>query len=77
MYYSHTLRLVPAKIVRDWKMLFVTGRPLYDEGLADVAMETPGDVLSTSLTRSSVYADTPNNQLLDDLDFQEYKVGNS
>ena len=65
--------MVPAKIVRDWKMLFIAGRPLY---------ETDGDMSdakSSGVSQSSsygynqkVYQD--NQQLLDDSDFQEYKV---
>ena len=65
--------MVPAKIVCDRKMLFIAGRPLY---------ETDGDMSdakSSGVSQSSsygynqkVYQD--NQQLLDDSDFQEYKV---
>ena len=51
----------------------MTGRPLYEDGILD-AVDAAMDV-SMSLTRSSVYADVPNEQLLNDVDFQEYKVG--
>lgn len=68
--------LVPAKLVCDWKTLLITGRPLYEEALTDPNLEVPPDVISSSLTRSSVYTqqDIPNEQLLNDVDFQEYKV---
>ena len=65
--------MVPAKIVRDWKTLFIAGHHLY---------ETDGDMSdakSSGVSQSSsygynqkVYQD--NQQLLDDSDFQEYKV---
>ena len=66
-------RLVPAKIVCDWKMLFVAGRPLY-EGEGDMS-----DAKSSSVSGSSTYDPTHrthanNQQLLDDTDFNEYKV---
>lgn len=70
-------RLVPAKIVSDWKTLFVTGRPLYEETGLENSMDTAYTALSSSLTRSSIYGDTSNEQLLNEMDFQEYKVGNS
>ena len=65
--------MVPAKIVRDWKMLFIAGRPLY---------ETDGDMSdakSSGISGSSTYDYSQkihqnNQQLLDDSDFQEYKV---
>ena len=66
-------RLVPVKIVRDWKMLFIAGRPLY-EGEGDM-----NDAKSSSVSGSSTYDSThkthrDNQQLLDDTDFHEYKV---
>lgn len=73
-YFCVMYSLVPAKIVCDWKTLFVTGRPLYEEGIMDATMEATLDVMSSSLTRSSVYADISSEQLLNDVDFQEYKV---
>ena len=65
--------MVPAKIVRDWKMLFIAGRPLY-EGEGDMS-----DAKSSSVSGSSTYDSTHrtytnNQQLLDDTDFNDYKV---
>ena len=65
--------MVPAKIVCDWKMLFIAGRPLY-EGEGDMS-----DAKSSSVSGSSTYdptrrTHTDNQQLLDDTDFNEYKV---
>lgn len=75
-------RLVPAKIVLDWKMLFISGRPLYDNNSIAALTEVPGeagmgvDLNSSSITRSSLNTqhERSNDQLLNDLDFQEYKV---
>ena len=71
--------LVPAKIVRDWKMLFISGRPLYDTSVMDLAVGETGmgmDLNSSSITRSSVNTqhERSNDQLLNDVDFLEYKV---
>ena len=63
--------LVPAKMVLDWKLLFITGRPLYGDGSTG-----PVDALSSTITGSSdesrIYS--TNDQLLNDIDFQQYKV---
>ncbi len=77
-----SISLVPAKIVLDWKMLFISGRPLYDNSI--MMMDGPGggevgmgmDLNSSSVTRSSVNTqhERSNDQLLNDVDFQEYKV---
>lgn len=72
--------LIPAKIVRDWKMLFISGRPLYDSSIMDLAWGDQAgmgmDLNSSSITRSSLNTqhERSNDQLLNDVDFQEYKV---
>ena len=70
--------LVPAKIVRDWKMLFITGRSLYDSSGPELSgeMGVVMDLNSSSITRSSLNTqhERSNDQLLNDIDFQEYKV---
>ena len=63
-------------------MLFISGRPLYDNSvtaLPDIAGEGGAggvDLNSSSITRSSLNTqhERSNDQLLNDLDFQEYKV---
>lgn len=66
--------------MRDWKTLFVTGRPLYEDSILEASVATGvemgHEVISSSLTRSSICTqEVSNEQLLNDVDFQEYKVG--
>lgn len=65
--------MVPAKIVRDWKTLFIAGRPLYEE--SDGGSEG-GDVPSpvASSTASCPSQQVDSQQLLDDADLLEYRV---
>ena len=74
--------MVPAKIVRDWKMLFIAGRPLYEDGNegseGSEARDERGDVqssITSSLTSSQPSSQVDNGQLLDDADLTEYRVG--
>ena len=74
--------MVPAKIVRDWKTLFIAGRPLYedDNGGAEgvEGREEGGDVqssITSSVTSSQLSSQVDNSQLLDDADLREYRVG--
>lgn len=65
--------MVPAKIVRDWKTLFIAGRPLYEE--SDGGSEggdLPSPVASSTASCPSQQADSQ--QLLDDADLLEYRV---
>ena len=65
--------MVPAKIVRDWKMLFIAGRPLY-EGEGDMSDAKSSSVSGSSTCDPTRRTHTDNQQLLDDTDFNEYKV---
>ena len=57
-------RLLPPKLMRDWKELFVHGLPIYDVGSAEPTDEvTPEDVLEHD-----------RQQLLNEADFTEYRV---
>ena len=74
--------MVPAKIVRDWKTLFIAGRPLYEDGNEGVegtqGREEGGDVqssITSSVTSSQQSNQVDNGQLLDDADLREYRVG--
>jgi len=60
-------RLVPAKLMRDWAELFVSGQPLHDEE------ETTSSLLADSATMDLVLADEKH-RLLSDADFNEYRV---
>ena len=74
--------MVPAKIVRDWKTLFIAGRPLYEDGNGgseeSETRDEGGDVqssITSSLTSSQPSSQVDNGQLLDDADLSEYRVG--
>lgn len=60
--------------MRDWKTLFMAGRPLYEENLEASRRSAELDIMSSSLTRSTQLDTTTDDQLLNDIDFQEYKV---
>lgn len=60
--------------------MFVNGRPLTEDQVIDPLVDPDPLMESTdrsSFTRSSMYTqqDISNDQLLNDVDFQEYKVG--
>ena len=57
-------RLVPAKLMREWRALFEKGMPLYEEKPA----EEPTDPTVTQVLEEEKL------QLLDEGDFMEYKV---
>ncbi len=68
--------LVPAKIVRDWKVLFIAGKPLYDED--DTGPKNALSSVVTGIsdnTTGTQYNNMENSKILNDYDFQEYKVG--
>ena len=71
---THNYRLVPAKIVRDWKLLFISGQPLY-EGDGDMSDAKSSGVSGSSSHDYSLKTYRDNQRLLDEFDFQEYKVG--
>ena len=57
-------RLVPAKLMREWRALFETGIPLYEEkAIVEASDPTTEQVLEEE-----------RQQLLDEGDFMEYKV---
>lgn len=56
--------MLPAKLMREWTSLFVSGKPLFDVAdLADATELTPEQILEEE-----------RQQLLDEGDFMEYKV---
>ncbi len=72
---SPFLSLVPAKLVCDWKTLFIAGRSLYGEEWEEGGGE---DGASEAQTRSSVGSEPQpegdSEQLLDNRDLHEYRV---
>ena len=71
--------MVPAKVVHDWKTLFISGQPLYPER---VEGDDEGDGeggegesrLSQSTTVSGPPVDVVRDTLLDETDFWQYRV---
>ena len=62
--FSSFHRLVPAKLMRDWKALFVSGKPLYEQVPPPESTEpSPEQILEEE-----------RQALLDEGDFSEYKV---
>ena len=57
------LSLLPPKLMREWKTLFFSGQPLFEEAPADHIELTAEQVLEEERL-----------QLLDEGDFMEYKV---
>ncbi|XP_068952228.1 sperm flagellar protein 2 [Petaurus breviceps papuanus] len=64
-YRSLTHNLIPIKIMRDWKELFFSGKPLYDQASIDP--------LPTRFT-SEQLVELSKRTLLDDNDYEEYKT---
>ena len=65
-------RLVPAKLVTDWKKLFIAGKSAYDD---PSVISDPPDPLSQSMASSASSSLKKNNtELLDAADLTEYKV---
>ena len=72
---SLSCRLIPAKFVRDWKLLFLRGQPLYE----GVMLREKEDVeeqrkLSTSSSGSGPASGETANDILDEADLNEYLV---
>lgn len=65
LYSCLTDRFIPAKLVRDWKTLFLAGQPLEKK---------EGKGSADSLTSSASYEQKSSSQLLDETDLQEYLV---
>ncbi|XP_005100478.1 sperm flagellar protein 2 isoform X2 [Aplysia californica] len=61
-YRELTNNLLPAKLMREWKLLFTSGQPLYEKVEQEVSELTPEQVLEED-----------RQQLLDEGDFMEYK----
>lgn len=70
-------RLVPAKMVLDWKALFIRGRPQYESSAMDMGNSL--DLHSSFVTHVSstdgLKPPVDNNRVLNDIDFDDYKVG--
>ena len=62
--------LVPAKLVRDWKTLFIAGRPLFEEEEGGEG----GEGWSSQSSSSGSKGDPDKEQLLDETDVHEYRV---
>ena len=55
---------IPDKLIRDWKLLFIKGKPLYDD-----------DNLAESISsQGSTLIDEDGNDILDNKDLEEYLV---
>ena len=66
--YLYSYRLIPAKLVRDWKTLFLAGQPREEK--------EEGKGSADSFTSSASYEQESNSQLLDEADLQDYLVMN-
>ena len=64
--YARCVRLIPAKMMREWKELLMLGLPLYEPGSGD---SDPGP-LSAPLDP----VQRQKEELLNDQDYQEYTV---
>lgn len=72
MFFLHSL--VPAKIVQDWKTLFMLGRALYEEDLVDMWSIDHHSSIVTTTSSEGIRPLATNKQLLNDVDFQDYMV---
>ena len=71
-YFTYAYSRVPAKLVRDWKTLFIKGQPLFEE---DEGLREGGEGLSSlSSSSGSKQGDQDKERLLDETDFHEYRV---
>ena len=61
--YQLLCSLLPAKLMRDWTALFISGCPLYEAAPIDTGEPTPEQILEEE-----------RQMLLDEGDFMEYKV---
>uniref|UniRef100_A0A8C5LXN1 Sperm flagellar 2 n=1 Tax=Leptobrachium leishanense TaxID=445787 RepID=A0A8C5LXN1_9ANUR len=64
-YRELTNRLIPAKLMREWKELFFTGYPLYEEASIDPMPSEPSAEQLLEVEKES---------LLDEKDYEEYKA---
>ena len=71
--FTYTHSLVPAKLVRDWKTLFIAGRPLFEEE-GGTREEGEGRLSSLSSSSGSKQGERDKERLLDETDFHEYRV---
>lgn len=64
-YRELTNRLIPAKLMREWKEIFFTGLPLYEEASIDPLPSDPTPEQRVEMEKES---------LLDEQDYEEYKT---
>jgi hypothetical protein len=69
-YRKLTQNLIPAKLMRDWKVLFLTGKPLYEDYIDGCNL----DVESSMASGGSTEDKRDSEEVLDDVDIQEYLV---
>lgn len=70
--------MVPAKVVRDWKTLLISGQPLYpDVGEGDGEKEEGSTSGLSQSTCSMPPSDVVRDALLDETDFWQYRVCSS
>jgi adenylate kinase family enzyme len=67
-YRKLTQNLIPAKLMRDWKVLFLTGKPLYEDYIDGCNL----DVESSMASGGSTEDKRDSEEVLDDVDIQEY-----
>ncbi len=63
-------RLVPSKLIREWRTLLVAGEPLYDRPIASSEGEEDED----SFPSAYQLLEHERKQLLNETDFNEYRV---
>lgn len=68
--------LVPAKMVMDWKALFILGRPLYEPESMDpnLSLDLQSSFMTTLSSMDGLKPPTSNDRMLNDIDFEDYIV---
>ena len=67
---AHFYSLIPAKMVRDWKILFLKGKPLYNDTL-ELMSE---DLTTADCSYSVALVKKGRTEVLDETDLHEYMV---
>ena len=62
--------LVPAKMIRDWKILFLKGKPLYN----DIIELMSEDLAAADCSYSVALVKKGRTEVLDETDLQDYMV---
>ena len=75
-FHPFTCSLVPAKIVLDWKALFIVGRPLYESDTLELenSIDVQSSFMTTVSSMDGLKPATSNDRVLNNIDFNDYKV---